>query len=79
MRCARRSTRARRGTLLVGHSYGGAVVTDAGVHPRVEHVAYLTAFALDAGESVVTNGVPGGEDMQLPDGLESTCRPASCA
>ena len=57
-------------TLLVGHSYGGAVVTDAGVHPHVEHVAYLTAFVLDEGESVVTNGVPGGEDMQLPDGLE---------
>jgi len=57
-------------TLLVGHSYGGAVVTDAGGHPHVEHVAYLTAFVLDEGESVATNGVPGGEDMRLPDGLD---------
>lgn len=56
--------------LLVGHSYGGAVVTDAGVHPRVEHVVYLTAFALDAGESVVRNAVPGGEDSTLPEGLD---------
>jgi pimeloyl-ACP methyl ester carboxylesterase len=56
--------------LLVGHSYGGAVVTDAGVHPDVAHVVYLTAFALDAGESVVQNAVPGGEEMTLPEGLD---------
>ena len=37
-------------------------MTDAGVHPLVEHVVYLTAFALDAGESVVRNAVPGGEE-----------------
>ena len=39
--------------VLVGHSYGGAVVTDAGIHPNVEHIVYLTAFALDDGESVI--------------------------
>jgi pimeloyl-ACP methyl ester carboxylesterase len=55
--------------LLVGHSYGGAVVTDAGVHPRVEHVVFLTAFALDEGESVSDNAVPGGESMTLVDAL----------
>ncbi len=38
--------------ILVGHSYGGAVVTEAGVHPDVVHVVYLAAFALDAGETV---------------------------
>lgn len=38
--------------VLVGHSYGGAVVTEAGVHPDVVHVVYLAAFALDAGETV---------------------------
>jgi pimeloyl-ACP methyl ester carboxylesterase len=38
--------------VLVGHSYGGAVVTEAGRHPRVEHVVYIAAFNLDEGESV---------------------------
>jgi pimeloyl-ACP methyl ester carboxylesterase len=38
--------------VLVGHSYGGAVITDAGVHERVQHLVYLTAFALDARESL---------------------------
>jgi pimeloyl-ACP methyl ester carboxylesterase len=37
--------------VLLGHSYGGAVITEAGVHPNVRHLVYLTAFALDAGES----------------------------
>ncbi|HWD53045.1 MAG TPA: alpha/beta fold hydrolase [Acidimicrobiales bacterium] len=37
--------------VLLGHSYGGAVVTEAGVHPAVKHVVYLCALALDAGES----------------------------
>jgi pimeloyl-ACP methyl ester carboxylesterase len=38
--------------VLVGHSYGGAVVTAAGEHPRVRHLLYLAAFALAEGESV---------------------------
>ena len=38
--------------VLVGHSYGGAVVTAAGAHPRVRHLLYLAAFALAEGESV---------------------------
>src|SRR5437870_13500893 len=37
--------------LLVGHSYGGVVVTEAGRHPAVAHIASLTAFALEPGES----------------------------
>ena len=45
--------------VLVGHSYGGAVVTHAAgsaqaVADRVSHLVYLTAFALDDGESVWT-------------------------
>lgn len=40
--------------ILVGHSYGGAVITEAGTHPKVAAVVYITAFALDAGESVST-------------------------
>ncbi|MFI6254032.1 alpha/beta hydrolase [Streptomyces sp. NPDC051016] len=40
--------------VLVGHSYGGAVITEAGNHPNVEALAYITAFAPDKGESVST-------------------------
>jgi pimeloyl-ACP methyl ester carboxylesterase len=38
--------------VLVGHSYGGAVITEAGNHPSVAALAYITAFAPDKGESV---------------------------
>ena len=38
--------------LLVGHSYGGVVVTEAGNDPRVAGVVYIAAFAPDRGESV---------------------------
>jgi pimeloyl-ACP methyl ester carboxylesterase len=38
--------------VLVGHSYGGAVITEAGNHPNVAALAYITAFAPDKGESV---------------------------
>ena len=40
--------------VLVGHSYGGAVITEAGNNPKVASLAYITAFALDNGESVGT-------------------------
>ena len=38
--------------VLVGHSYGGAVITEAGNHRNVAALVYITAFAPDAGESV---------------------------
>jgi pimeloyl-ACP methyl ester carboxylesterase len=38
--------------ILVGHSYGGAVITEAGNDPKVAGLVYVTAFALDNGESV---------------------------
>ena len=38
--------------LLVGHSYGGVVITEAGNDPKVAGLAYIAAFAPDAGESV---------------------------
>ncbi|WP_329367834.1 alpha/beta hydrolase [Streptomyces sp. NBC_00669] len=38
--------------VLVGHSYGGAVITEAGSHPQVAALVYVTAFAPDKGESV---------------------------
>ena len=37
--------------LLVGHSYGGAVITEAGVHPAVRHLVYLAAHVLREDES----------------------------
>ena len=40
--------------ILVGHSYGGAVITEAGRHERVGGLVYITAFAPDRGESVNT-------------------------
>ena len=40
--------------VLVGHSYGGAVITEAGNHPSVAALVYIAAFALDAGESCAT-------------------------
>lgn len=38
--------------LLVGHSYGGVVITEAGRNPKVAGLVYIAAFAPDAGESV---------------------------
>jgi pimeloyl-ACP methyl ester carboxylesterase len=38
--------------ILVGHSYGGAVITEAGNDPQVAGLVYITAFAPDKGESV---------------------------
>lgn len=38
--------------LLVGHSYGGAVITEAGVNPKVAGLVYVAAFAPDKGETL---------------------------
>jgi pimeloyl-ACP methyl ester carboxylesterase len=40
--------------VLVGHSYGGAVITEAGTHPNVASLVYVCAFAPDKNESVNT-------------------------
>jgi len=48
--------------LLVGHSYGGAVITEAGTDPQVAGLVYIAAFAPDKGESVntlIANPPPG--------------------
>ena len=48
--------------LLVGHSYGGVVITEAGNNPNVAALVYIAAFAPDAGESVsslIKNPPPG--------------------
>ncbi len=49
----RRVVAAQSGpVILVGHSYGGAVITEAGNDPNVAGLVYIAAFAPDRGESV---------------------------
>jgi pimeloyl-ACP methyl ester carboxylesterase len=51
----RRALAAQDGpAVLVGHSYGGVVITEAGTDPKVASLVYIAAFAPDAGESVGT-------------------------
>lgn len=50
--------------ILVGHSYGGVVISEAGNEPRVRALVYISAFAPDAGESVaslIANPAPGAD------------------
>ncbi len=56
--------------VLVGHSYGGAIVTEAGAHDAVDHIVYVTAFALDVGESVMQNALEGGVAGPLDGALQ---------
>jgi pimeloyl-ACP methyl ester carboxylesterase len=51
----RRAIAEQKGpVILVGHSYGGAVITEAGNDPKVVGLVYITAFAPDKGESVAS-------------------------
>jgi pimeloyl-ACP methyl ester carboxylesterase len=43
-------------TILVGHSYGGAIITDVGNDPKVAGLVYIAAHALDKGETETGNG-----------------------
>lgn len=55
---------ANKPVVLVGHSYGGMVITEAGDNPKVHSLVYLAAFAPDAKESVASlaeQPVPAGE------------------
>lgn len=57
--------------ILVGHSWGGFVITEAGAHPRVKALVYVAAFAPDQGETVPTlsaNAAP----TKLSDFLKDT-------
>ena len=59
----KRAIAAQNGpVILVGHSYGGAVITEAGNDPKVAGLVYIAAFALDKGESVssLINDLPPG-------------------
>ncbi|HEY1881018.1 MAG TPA: alpha/beta hydrolase [Caulobacteraceae bacterium] len=59
----RRALEAQDGpAILVGHSYGGVVISEAGADPKVKGLVYIAAFAPDAGESVsslIANPPPG--------------------
>ncbi|WP_395681515.1 alpha/beta hydrolase [Inquilinus sp.] len=57
--------------VLVGHSYGGAVITEAGDLPNVVGLVYIAAFAPDAGES------PGGITQQHPPAAAANLAPDS--
>lgn len=60
-------------SILVAHSYGGAIITEAGKDPKVSALVYIAAHALDAGETEVGNGKrfpPAYQSLQkTPDGF----------
>src|ERR1700728_2364996 len=55
--------------VLVGHSYGGSIITEAGNHPDVKALVYISAFALDEGESCasIEQAVPQASTAFKPD------------
>jgi pimeloyl-ACP methyl ester carboxylesterase len=59
--------------VMVGHSYGGAVITEAGTHDQVAALVYIAAFVPDQGESVEALGgtpdVPGSPIVSAPGGF----------
>lgn len=60
-------------TVLVGHSWGGTVITEAGVHPKVSALVYVSALAPDAGETTAKQyeGYPAATEFVIdtgPDG-----------
>jgi len=55
--------------VLAGHSWGGAVITEAGNHPKVEALVYIAAFQPDTGESALQwlqTAAPAPENGVLP-------------
>lgn len=57
-------------TLLVGHSYGGAVMTEGGCDDKIVALLYVAGFAPDAGESAASLGA-GGPPTKLPGELKA--------
>lgn len=49
--------------VLLGHSYGGAVITEAGAHPSVAHLVFLCAFPLEIDESCMAAAVAQAADF----------------
>jgi len=70
-------------TVLVGHSYGGSIITEAGVHPNVAALVYVAAHAPDVGEDEGELGkkMPSvlaktrGAILETPDGFTYLKRP----
>jgi pimeloyl-ACP methyl ester carboxylesterase len=65
--------RVNGSAVLVGHSWGGTVITEAGVHPRVSSLVYVSALAPDAGETTAQQykGFPPATEFVIdthPDG-----------
>jgi len=59
---------AESNVILVGHSYGGVVITEAGADPKVLALVYIAAFAPDQGESVSSlnaNAPPGAPQLPI--------------
>jgi pimeloyl-ACP methyl ester carboxylesterase len=64
---ARRAIDAQPGkVVLVGHSWGGTVITEAGAHEKVSALVYIAAFAPDAGQSSAELG----KNYPKPPGLD---------
>lgn len=57
---------ARGPVVLVGHSYGGAIISAAGTDPKVAILAYVAAFVPDAGESIGMLTAGPLEDGEIP-------------
>jgi len=53
-------------TVLVGHSYGGAIITEAGDHLNVKALVYVAAFLLDKGESLLKMLKDAPPDLNSP-------------
>src|SRR5260370_20697317 len=76
---------AKGDVVLVGHSYGGAVVSEAGHHPKVTSLVYIPSFAPDKGESVSSliakpaPGAPGPPILPPVDGFLFLDREKVCA
>jgi pimeloyl-ACP methyl ester carboxylesterase len=69
-KCTRAAIDAMGGpVVLVGHSYGGSIITEAGNDPNVASLVYIAAFALDEGESCasIEQAVPQASKAFKPD------------
>src|SRR5687768_15011035 len=58
--------------ILVGHSWGGVVITEAGVHPNVAGLVYVSALAPDAGETTAQQyaGYPPASEFVIDTGAD---------
>jgi pimeloyl-ACP methyl ester carboxylesterase len=62
-------------TILVAHSYGGAVITEAGTEPSVAGLVYIAAHMPDAGENEADDGKRFPSDLSFMSISQQTCLP----